>query len=150
LANNIKPWIGKRAYTKAAQDVANKHGLVAGDLQLQHAAESQMQLSLPAYRKVWSDTVRGTGGTYKSIDDMYLERQCKINQNQLSLKNYKAKDADALHKYTTIYDTPEMKRVKESLLCSSRFFSGFRRKTTRESNELELNCKFIKKCLLFG
>ena len=112
LAAQIKPWIGKAAYTKAAQDIAAKHGLVAGDLSLQHAAETRLKLSMSEYRKVWSESIRGTGGSYKSIDDMYVERQCKLNQAQLSLKNYKAKDQEALHKYTPVFDTPDLRRVK--------------------------------------
>merc|ERR1712130_275099 len=112
LAAQIKPWIGKAAYTKAAQDIAAKHGLVAGDLSLQHAAETKLTLSMKEYRKVWSESIRGTGGCYKSIDDMYLERQCKMNQEQLSLANYKAKDLESNTKYTTIADTPDMLRVK--------------------------------------
>ena len=111
LAASIKPWIGSAAYTKAAKDIAAKHGLVAGDISLQHAAETKLMLSMKDYRKVWSDTVRGTGGCYKSIDDMYVEKQCKINQTQLSQKNYKAKDLDTLHKYTPVIDTPDMQRV---------------------------------------
>ena len=112
LAKAVKPWIGKTAYTKAAQEVAARHGLVAGDLSLQHAAESQMQLSMKDYRKVWCDTVQGKGGNYKSVDDMFVEKQAKLNQTQLSQRVYKAKDAEILHKYTPVIDTPDMQRVK--------------------------------------
>ena len=112
LAKAVKPWIGKTAYTKAAQEIAAKHGLVAGDLSLQHAAESQLQLSMKQYREVWSDSIRGKGGNYRSIDDTFIEKQAKINQEQLSLRVYRAKDEPGLHKYTTVVDTPDMKRVK--------------------------------------
>ena len=112
LSQAIKPWIGGTAYTKAAKDIAAKHGLVSGDMSLRHAAESQLQLSLKDYRKAWSDSVRGTGGRYRSIDDMFMEKQAKVNQIQLSNKVYKAKDEPGLHKYTPVTDTPDMRRVK--------------------------------------